>query len=91
MAEVPSLYCALNKFVSAHIHMLDGALCFLLRRPGLLDLPNKRQWLAHCVTVQGLRRSELSWAEASVTETLQAGAPAGLHSLPLHICAFTTL
>lgn len=45
MAEVPSLFAALNDFLHANLHLLGTSFGFLLRRPGLLDIRNKRAWL----------------------------------------------
>lgn len=48
MAENPALFSALNAFVAQNPDLLTstGPFAFLLRRPGLLDLRNKRAWFS---------------------------------------------
>ena len=60
LAEEPGAFRILNTYVSGRIHVLQGAMSFLLRRPALLDVANKRRWLQH---LAARRRSDACGGE----------------------------
>lgn len=58
MAEVPALFSALNDFLSRNPDLwmtsAQAPFAFLLRRPGLLDMRNKRAWFARQMAITRL-------------------------------------
>ena len=84
LSESPPVFSVLNAYLRDRIHVLAGHMAFLLRRPAVLDVVNKRKWLHHCTSQRRLAAAyssasfedgerQMLWAsrEQSFTDSIQ--------------------
>lgn len=97
LATVPPFYDALNTYISKHIDLLSGPLCFLLDGTTIVDFANRRTWLQQKLqelqrvfnqhwrhgSIQGLRvRHSLPWG--GFCRWAMRGGTALVTAVPLH-------